>query len=69
MWKEAARRGVWVHAGSTAAGRTRDDCGRMALADRRAAERGVARAMFLRPSILMEGNVWAKRWKVDGDMG
>jgi hypothetical protein len=48
------RRGAdCAHAGSAATGRKRVDCGRIALEERRAADRGAARAMFLRPSIVM----------------
>lgn len=52
MWREAAILGVvWTH-GWDAAARSRDDCGRAALVEKRATERGAARAMFLKANIV-----------------
>lgn len=58
-WKEVVRRGAdCAHAGRAATGRRRDDCGRIAFEERRAADRGAARAMLRRPSIVIEDGVY-----------
>lgn len=51
-WKEAVSLGTEAHDGWNAAvWRNTEDCGRMALVERRAAERGALRARFRRPSM------------------
>jgi hypothetical protein len=56
MWKEAVRREIGaVHAGWKAA--RSDDCGRTALVERRAADRGAVRARFRRASIVVRVSV------------
>jgi hypothetical protein len=53
MWKDAVSRGTEAaHAGWKAAVWRRDGCGRIALVERRAAERGALRARFRRASIV-----------------
>jgi hypothetical protein len=53
MWKEAVSLGTAAQDGWKAAvWRNIDDCGRTALVERRAAERGALRARFRRPSML-----------------